>query len=118
HFKNGISTVKQWTASDHKQLELVFLGALVGVIAKHCVLHVASCLIDFVYLAQYQSHTNMTLATLQDVHDEFHRLKDIFIQLGCREHFNIPKFHSLMHYADTIKNLAYLITAWTNLDGY
>ncbi|KAF8131961.1 hypothetical protein EV363DRAFT_1398349 [Boletus edulis] len=108
HFKNGISTVKQWTASDHKQLERVFLGALVGVVAERRVLHAASCLIDFVYLAQYQSHTDVTLAALQDAHDEFHRLKDVFIQLGCREHFNIPKFHSLMHYADTIKNLGSL----------
>ncbi|EGO04604.1 hypothetical protein SERLA73DRAFT_45261, partial [Serpula lacrymans var. lacrymans S7.3] len=28
----------------------------------------------------------------------FHQHKDILICLGVRDHFNIPKFHSLLHY--------------------
>ena len=107
-FKNGISTAKQWTASDHKQLERVFLGAVISVVTEPCVLQAASSLIDFIYLAQYQSHTDMTLATLQAALDEFHCRKEVFIELGCREHFSIPKFHSLMHYVDAIKNLGSL----------
>ncbi|KAF9037930.1 hypothetical protein BJ165DRAFT_1416773 [Panaeolus papilionaceus] len=30
-------------------------------------------------------------------------ITDYFIRLGCREHFNIPKFHSLLHYVESIK---------------
>ncbi|KAN0097982.1 hypothetical protein V8E55_002428 [Tylopilus felleus] len=45
---------------------------------------------------------------LQHALDDFHRLKDVFIELGCRDQFNIPKFHSLIHYTDTIRNLGSL----------
>ncbi|KAN0078167.1 hypothetical protein V8E55_010224 [Tylopilus felleus] len=108
HFKNGISTVKQWTATDHKQLERVFIGALVGAIAEPHVLQATRCLINFVHLAQYHSHTDDTLMALQHALNDFHRLKDVFIELGCRDQFNIPKFHLLVHYTDTIRNLGSL----------
>ena len=32
-------------------------------------------------------------------------MKDVFINHGCHEHFNIPKLHLLLHYINTIKNL-------------
>ncbi|KAF8545975.1 hypothetical protein OG21DRAFT_1479733 [Imleria badia] len=108
HFKKGISTVKQWTATNHKQLERVFIGTLVGTGAEPCVMQAACSLIDFVYLTQYQSHTDHTLTALQEALDDFHRLKDIFIELGCWTHFNFPKLHSLVHYADTIRTLGSL----------
>ena len=72
------------------------------------VLHAACSLIDFIYLAQYQSHTDETLNGLKQALDNFHGAKDVFIELGLREHFNIPKLHSLLHYVDTIKNLGSL----------
>jgi len=108
HFKNRISTVRQWTAADHKQLERVFVGVLVGAIMEPRVLQAARCLIDFVHLAQYHSHTDVTLAALQHALDNFHHLKNVFIELGCRDQFNIPKLHSLVHYTDTIRNLGSL----------
>ncbi|KAF8122220.1 hypothetical protein EV363DRAFT_1183475 [Boletus edulis] len=108
HFKNGISTVKQWTATDHKQVERVFIGALVGAVVEPRVIQAARSLIDFTYLAQYHSHTDQTLLVLQQALDDFHHNKDVFIDLGCRNHFNFPKFHSLVHYTDTIRNLGSL----------
>ena len=33
-----------------------------------------------------------------------HENKDIFIQAGVREDFNIPKFHSMVHYVEAIKS--------------
>ncbi|KAI9431602.1 hypothetical protein H4582DRAFT_1784980, partial [Lactarius indigo] len=32
----------------------------------------------------------------------FHENKDIFIEFGVWEHFNIPKLHSLLHYTRSI----------------
>ena len=29
----------------------------------------------------------------------------MFVNLGCRDHFNIPKLHSLRHYVESIRNL-------------
>ena len=36
------------------------------------------------------------------VRDKFHQAKDVFIELGIREHFNIPKLHGLAHYRRSI----------------
>jgi hypothetical protein len=108
HFKKGVSTIKQWTGGDHKQFERVFIGTLVGTNAEPRVQQAACSLVDFVHLAEYRSHTDDTLAALQNALDDFHRLKDVFIEHGCRNHFNIPKFHSLMHYTDMIRTLGSL----------
>ncbi|KAG8220271.1 hypothetical protein J3R82DRAFT_1365, partial [Butyriboletus roseoflavus] len=69
----------------------------------------AACnLVDFVQLAQYRSHTDDMLAALQHALGDFHHLKDVFIDLGCHDHFNILKLHSLIHYTDTIQMLGAL----------
>jgi hypothetical protein len=34
---------------------------------------------------------------------DFHQDKDIFCQLGMRDHFNLPKLHSLNHYTAAIR---------------
>ena len=59
-------------------------------------------LLDFLYLAQYPVHTDNTLVLLQDALEMFHMNKNIFIDLGIREAFNIPKLHFTKHYVDFI----------------
>ncbi|KAJ7810821.1 hypothetical protein B0H13DRAFT_2384353 [Mycena leptocephala] len=87
HFKNGISSVSQWTGTEHKEMEKA-----------------VRALMDFAYLASLQSHTSITLAALSTALDDFHAHKKIFIELGGRkEHFNIPKIHSLEHYEPSIR---------------
>ncbi|KAJ7933271.1 hypothetical protein B0H13DRAFT_1592453, partial [Mycena leptocephala] len=75
------------------------------------VLTVVKSLIDFFYYAQFQSHTSRTLDALQPSLDTFHANKIILVKLGTREHFNIPKIHSLQHYVDAIRRLG-------STDGY
>ena len=65
HFKKGISTVSQWSGMEHKEMEWVFVGLLSGA-AKDNVLVVACSLLDFIYYAQFQQHTDKTLASMQD----------------------------------------------------
>ena len=60
-------------------------------------------LLDFLYLSQYPVHTSDTLSNLADALQRFHANKDIFIDLGIRDHFKIPKFHSYEHYVASIK---------------
>jgi hypothetical protein len=43
-------------------------------------------------------HTTETLKLLRDALKRFHDNKDIFVDLGIRNHFNIPKLHFLNHY--------------------
>jgi hypothetical protein len=59
---------------------------------------------DFASLASLQSHTTTTLLALRAALDDFHAHKNIFIELGGhKEHFNIPKIHSLEHYEPSIR---------------
>jgi hypothetical protein len=101
HFKKGISSISQWTGKEHKEMQKVFLGVLAG-IAPPRLITAARGLLDFIYYAQYQSHTTDTLHRMQEALDRFHTNKDIFIDEGIREHFNISKLHSLLHYIDSI----------------
>jgi len=59
-------------------------------------------LLDFLFLAQFQCHTSDTLSWLENSLVAFHDNKAIFVDLGIREHFNIPKLHGLLHYASSI----------------
>ncbi|KAI9432881.1 hypothetical protein BJY52DRAFT_1422843 [Lactarius psammicola] len=59
-------------------------------------------LLDFLYLAQLPSHTTDTLLHLEESLARFHDNKEVFVDLGIREHFNIPKVHGLLHYKSSI----------------
>jgi hypothetical protein len=60
-------------------------------------------LLDFIYLAQYSTHDMVTLSYLEDALKKFHQVKKYFIDVGCWDHLNIPKLHSLIHYVESIK---------------
>ncbi|KAG1828899.1 hypothetical protein DFJ58DRAFT_876181 [Suillus subalutaceus] len=46
HFKKGISMVKQWTGTEHKEMQRVFVGLLAGAVPS------CAALLDFSYYAQ------------------------------------------------------------------
>ena len=78
HFKNGILHVSQWTGTEHKEMQHVFVGLLMGVVQPQ-VLHTARAAIDFIYLAHLQGQTTASLNVLQDALKTFHDNKEIFI---------------------------------------
>lgn len=110
HFKKGISSVKQWTGTEHKEMQKVFLGVMAGAVNDK-LLTVIRAIIDFIYYAQLHSHTTKTLAALQKCLEIFHANKKIFVELQICEHFNIPKLHNIQHFVDSIIALG-------SADGY
>jgi hypothetical protein len=110
HFKKGISFVSQWTGREHKEMQRTFVGLMAGAV-NDGVLTVIRAVIDFIYFSQLHSHTTNTLASLQQCLETFHNYKNIFVELGIREHFNIPKLHNIQHYVDAIYSLG-------SADGY
>ncbi|KJA22065.1 hypothetical protein HYPSUDRAFT_1085538, partial [Hypholoma sublateritium FD-334 SS-4] len=102
HFKNGFSALSQVSGPERKNMAKIILGCLVGSIPPDASQAIAA-LLDFIYIAQYPTHDTTTLGYLSDTLDRFHENRDYFITVGVREHFNIPKFHSLLHYIDSIK---------------
>ncbi|KAJ7667158.1 hypothetical protein B0H17DRAFT_1210445 [Mycena rosella] len=89
HFKKGISMTSQWTGTEHKNMEKVFLGVLAHATDPAVQLAVRGML-DF-----------------DAAWSAFHTSKDIFIKLGIRKHFNINKIHKLKHYVDSISKAGY-----------
>ncbi|KAI9449055.1 hypothetical protein BJY52DRAFT_1127054 [Lactarius psammicola] len=106
-FPNGITTLSRVSGKEHKDMCRFLLGLVVdlhlpgGQVASR-VLRAVRALLDFVHLAQYPSHTTETLDHLEQSLARFHENKAIFFDLGVRNHLNIPKFHSLLHYGRSI----------------
>lgn len=70
------------------------------------ILAAAQGLLDFIYYAQYQSHTMVTLNQMKHAIDTLHANKDTFINLDIHDHFNISKLHSMLHYILSIQRLS------------
>ncbi|KAK0183857.1 hypothetical protein F5146DRAFT_1106274 [Armillaria mellea] len=71
HFKNGISNVSQWTGAEHKAMEQVFVGLIMGAVDKY-VLMAVRAVVDFIYFALLHSHMSSTLTALSQALDNFH----------------------------------------------
>ena len=102
HFKKGITSVSQWTGTEHKEMEKVLLGITIGAVPSRFI-RVVRSLLDFIYLSQLQYHTSTTIQSMGTCLKTFHDNKEIIIELNIREHFNIPKVHALIHYVDCIE---------------
>ncbi|KAF7795494.1 hypothetical protein EIP86_006656 [Pleurotus ostreatoroseus] len=103
-FRDGISTLQRVSGAEHKEICKQLLGCMVGR-APSGAIRATRALLDFLYLAQYQSHSTETLEYMEDALDEFHKYNKIFLTLGARSggHFNLPKLHALQHYIDCIR---------------
>jgi hypothetical protein len=110
HFKKGISSVTQWTGTEHKEMEKILLGIVIGVLPSRAIT-VVQALLDFIYLSRLQMQTSKTLDGLEQCLKTFHENKEIIVELKIRDHFNIPKLHAIMHYVNCIRALG-------SADGY
>ncbi|KAF7358411.1 hypothetical protein MVEN_00891300 [Mycena venus] len=78
-FANGISNLSRVTGKEHDQISCFLLGII------------------------YPMHTTETLGHMGNALERFHANKSIFIDLGVRTDFNLPKLHSCTHYIMYIK---------------
>ena len=91
-------------------MQRVYLGVIVGLV-DDCIFAAAKALLDFIYYAQYSTHTTDTLDRMEAALNTFHSNKDAFIDAKIREHFNISKLHNILHYLESICSLG-------SADGY
>jgi len=108
HFSKGISGFSRISGKEHAEICKVLLGLIIGLpLPNNCssdkLLRAVRGILDFLYLAQLPSHTEETLNDMSAALDAFHTNKSIFIELGIRDDFNLPKLHSLLHYASSIR---------------
>jgi hypothetical protein len=106
-FPKGITALSRVSGKEHKAICRILIGLVVDLPLPHGqaptrVLKAVRALLDFLYLAQFRSHTTNTIHRLEDCLNRFHENKAVFVDLGIRGHFNIPKIHSLIHYGSSV----------------
>ena len=73
HFRNGFTRYKQHTGKESKDIQRVYLAVIAGhPKVTQGILKALRALLDFVYLAQYESHSDVTLQYLEDALRRFH----------------------------------------------
>ncbi|TFK86346.1 hypothetical protein K466DRAFT_576448 [Polyporus arcularius HHB13444] len=107
-FMQGITTLSRVTGKQHADMSKFLLGLIVGLplsdgISPVRLVRAVRAILDFLYLSQYPAHTSDTLGQLRAALVRFHENKSVFVDLGIRTHWKLPKLHSLDHYADSIK---------------
>ena len=63
HFKKGISLTTQWSGTEHKNMEKVFLPILAGA-TDPAVLRAVRGVLDFIYYAHFETHCDESLSAL------------------------------------------------------
>ncbi|KAI1781898.1 hypothetical protein LXA43DRAFT_907374 [Ganoderma leucocontextum] len=108
HFSKGISTMSRVTGNEHRDICRVLPGLILGLplpggASPSRLLRATKALLDFLYFAQYPTHHTSSLKLLDKALRAFHANKQVFVDLGIRENFRLPKLHSLDHYRVAIE---------------
>lgn len=98
-FNHGVSSFSTMSGIEHRQLSKQLVGIMIGAV-KPAAIRAARALLDFVYLALYESHSDSTLAYLENALREFHEDKDIFVILNARERKSPSPFVSIVNSSD------------------
>ncbi|TFY74926.1 hypothetical protein EWM64_g9086 [Hericium alpestre] len=102
HFKNGFLALAQISGTERKNMAKILLAYLVGWVPNAMLIAIRSIL-DFIYIAQYPTQDEITLGYLEKALDDFYQHCNVFKQLRIHKDFDIPKFHSLVHYVKSIQ---------------
>ncbi|KAJ4497758.1 hypothetical protein C8R41DRAFT_894448 [Lentinula lateritia] len=98
---------KQWTGDDSKALMKIFLPAVAEYLPEDMTKCIASFL-DFCYLVRRSDIDETALKSIENAIATFNHYRDIFQTSGVREHFSIPRLHSMVHYPFSIMEFASL----------
>lgn len=109
HFKAGISSLKQVTGRDHRNVQRYIIPIIAGAVSKEFLLCIRA-LSDFRYLAQSRSLDDKTLAEISNALTAFHQNKHAILNAKARvgkggkplDHFFIPKLELLHNIAVSI----------------
>ena len=109
-FMKGITHLSHLSGKEHKQICSFLLGLVIDAPCqegdashKAKLLRTVVGALNFIYLAQYPCHTDATLQLLEEELQDFNSDRDVLIELGIREDFNIMKLHFFEHYRALIE---------------
>lgn len=102
HFGEGVTQFQQHTAREARDVAKKFLAVVAGhPNVTPGVMKALRAMIDFIYIAQYESHSTGTLVYLNDALLAFHANKDDLRKAGVRKgkkrqgRFEIPKLERM-----------------------
>jgi hypothetical protein len=106
HFHSGFTWFSRITGQEHKDIARILLGVTVDLLpdvqSSRRLARLLRALLDFIYLSQDTVHNTESLKAMDNALRRFHENKDILVELGIRQHFQVPKLHSLLHYTHSI----------------
>lgn len=112
HFKEGFTRFRQHTGKETKDLERIFLAVIAGHQSVTVgIVKAMRAFLDFIYLAQYESQSTVTLQyldkALRDFHLYKHHIGESGVRSGTRQNdeFHIPKIELMQHVTRLIKLL-------------
>ncbi|KAJ3491611.1 hypothetical protein NLJ89_g11320 [Agrocybe chaxingu] len=89
HFAEGVSTLKQVTGREHRDIQWYIIPVIAGAVSPLFLIAVRS-LLDFRYLAQSTVVDDRTCMKIQETLDSFHHHKQAIIDAGARRGKNGP----------------------------
>ncbi|KJA15337.1 hypothetical protein HYPSUDRAFT_149256 [Hypholoma sublateritium FD-334 SS-4] len=92
---------QQWTGDDSKALMKVYITAIAGHVPSKMVRCLAAFM-ELCYIFRRNAITSTALSAAQVLLDEFHELRQIFVEEGIRESISLPRQHALPHYITSI----------------
>jgi hypothetical protein len=113
HFSAGCTNFKQVTGNEQQDIGRYLVALLNGhPKATPAIVTAIRSLTDFIYLGQYSSHDEDTLAYMEEALHKFHQNKKAILLAGLRcgptgeiNHFNIPKLEMMQHVTQNIKRM-------------
>ncbi|KAF9049009.1 hypothetical protein BJ165DRAFT_1402848 [Panaeolus papilionaceus] len=107
-FLKGITHLSRVTSTEHSQISRFLLALVADVrlpnqMSNSQLVRCVRALLNFMEIACYPVHSQDTLGEMNDALQEFHDTREIFVELGICEEFNIPKIHFMSHYTEFIK---------------
>ncbi|KAG8762506.1 hypothetical protein FRC12_008982 [Ceratobasidium sp. 428] len=109
HFKNGVTSVKNWAGRESRDMMRQFLPVVLDAQAPIKLVQLIRALLDFSYLAHGEQLTEVELTEMDKALASFHEAKYILIRnelVKDNDSFDrIAKLHMLGHYTDSIREL-------------
>ena len=109
HFKEGISSLKQVTGREHREVQRYIVSVIADAVPPDFLIAIRA-LMDFRYLAQSMLIDEQICTKIDAALKEFHAHKDSIIATGARrgkggviEHFYIPKLEFLQSVVPSIR---------------
>ncbi|TBU22628.1 hypothetical protein BD311DRAFT_782216 [Dichomitus squalens] len=128
HFASGISHMSRVMGKEHQDISRILLGLIIGLplpgglLPVHLV-RATRALLDFLYLAQYLTHTTQTLDLLKQHLQAFHENKTVFL-FGTTDNYDMQysewlhiDFTKDVYHATNKKDELAQMTIWLKCKG-